>query len=126
MMDETLERLEAERQTWRQILKQTGEIISLYEDGWMSDDSYAEAVALRDRCYEEIDRLNAEIAEMQGEEPPEPLEKVGYAMPERMAGTEDAMADLSEVTSETVITAQDNADAIAELSEIVSELVPRS
>ena len=35
----------------------------------------------------------------------------------------DALAELSEVASETVVTAQDNEDAIAELSEIVSNLV---
>ena len=114
---------EGERNSWVQVLKQTADTVTAYEDGWEGEDALAEAIALRDRCREEIAQLDILIAELRGEEPPAAPEKVGDAITERVTGAEDAVADLSEVASETIITAQDNADAIAELSEIVSGLV---
>lgn len=118
-----LNELEGERRGWLQVLEQTKPDLLAYEEGWRTTEAYAEVSALRDRCREEIWKLDVQIAEMTGDEPPERPARTAAPTPERMGDAEDAMADLSEVASESAITAQDNADAIAELSEIVSGLV---
>ena len=125
-MDETttarIDELEAERRSWLQVLEQTEEHLTTYAEGWSTTEAYAEVGLLRDRCREEIWEIDCQIAEATGGEPPEKPERAAAPTPERVDDAEDAVADLSEVTSETVTTVEDYGDALAELSEIVSEL----
>ena len=120
---ERIEELEGERRTWEQVLRQTEGDLTAYGEGWQDSAAYAEVGRLRDTCREEIWAIDVQIAEERGEEPPERPVRVAPPAPERIADTEDGLAELSEVSSETAITAQDNADAIADLSELVSELM---
>lgn len=126
-MDETIQgrvdELLSEKRGWELLLEQTLGAHTAYEEGWCTTEAYAEVGRLRDRCREEIWGIESQIAEIEGEEPPDRPEKASPPTPERMGDAEDAMADLSEVASAVTITAADNADAIADLSEIVSSLV---
>lgn len=65
--------------------------------------------------------MNADIAKLVGLDVPTSPEKVGDAIPERVIGGEDAIAELSEVASDSMIAAQDIADAVAELSQMFSD-----
>lgn len=114
---EAVERIQGELRSWRQVLRQTDEQVMAAQDGWESED----VSALRDTCRTNIARLEGELAEIDGREYVAP-EKVGDADHVRVGDVEDALAELSEMASESDVTIADLLDAIADLSEDVSNL----
>lgn len=114
---EQVENLQTEQRTWRQLLKQTDEAAMAAQDGW----DYEDVTDLRDECWEHIARIEADLAEAEGREYTAP-EKVSDSDHVRVGDTEDALAELSEMASESDVTLADLLDAIADLSEDVSNL----
>ena len=120
MTDETMERIESintQLRTWRQLLRQTDEAAAMARDGWDAED----VAERRDLCHESIGALEEELAEIEGREYAAP-EKVSDGDHVRVGDVEDALAELSEITSESDVTIADVLDAIADLSEDVSNL----
>jgi uncharacterized coiled-coil DUF342 family protein len=120
MTDETIERIEdlqTQIRTWKQLLKQTDEAAAMVRDGWDVED----VATKRDLCHESIGALEEELAEIEGREYTAP-EKVSDGDHVRVGDVEDALAELSEITSESDVTIADVLDAIADLSEDVSNL----
>jgi uncharacterized coiled-coil DUF342 family protein len=115
--EERIEQLRTELRTWQQILKQTDEHMAAMRDGWESED----VTDLRDSCREHIGQLESELAEIEGREYTAP-EKVADGDHVRVGDVEDALAELSEMASESDVTIADVLDAIADLSEDVSNL----
>jgi predicted nucleic acid-binding Zn-ribbon protein len=115
--EERIEQIQTELRTWKQILKQTDEHMAAMRDGWESED----VTDLRDSCREHIGQLESELAEIEGREYTAP-EKVADGDHVRVGDVEDALAELSEMASESDVTIADVLDAIADLSEDVSNL----
>ena len=49
-MDDEITQLSAEVESNLQVVRQTDAAISAYLDGWLSEDAYNAAIALRDAC----------------------------------------------------------------------------
>lgn len=114
---EQVESLQTEQRTWRQLLKQTDEAAMAAQDGW----DYEDVTDLRDECWGHIAEIEADLAEAEGREYTAP-EKVSDGDHVRVGDVEDALADLSELASDTDVNVADVLDAIADLSEYVSAL----
>ena len=115
--EERIEQLQAEIRTWRQILRQTDDDARAAQEGWDVDDQ----ATLRDECREGIAEAEEALAEIEGREYTAP-EKVSDGDHVRVGDVEDALADLSELASDTDVNVADVLDAIADLSEYVSAL----
>ena len=112
LIPEEYEAIEHEINEYKQILRQTQADIEAYNDGWKTDEELAEALRLRDDCYENISRLNAqlEIAE---------LVKSGDAMPERVTIAEGGLLDIAELASNNEVSIDDLETAVIELAEMI-------
>ena len=115
--EERIEQLRTELRTWRQILKQTDEHMAAMRDGWESED----VTDLRDSCRVHIGQLESELAEIDGREYTAPV-KTSDGDHVRVGDVEDALAELSEMASDSDVILSDVMDAIADLSEDVSDL----
>jgi Tfp pilus assembly protein PilV len=119
---EEIEKAEAERRTIAQLLSQTDSARQAHEDGWITDDAYAEIQAERDSLRADLAKADAAVVAAGGESMGFPEKKGGDSLGDRMSTMEDATADLSEYVSANAASASDIADAVAELSKIVSDI----
>ena len=117
---EEIEKAEAERRTIAQLLSQTDSARQAHEDGWITDDAYAEIQAERDSLRADLAKADAAVVAAGGKSMGFPEKKGGESLGDRMSTMEDATADISEDVSANAASASDIADAVAELSKIVS------
>ena len=113
---ERIEELQTEIRTFQQLLKQTDADAMAASDGWNTD-----VTDKRDEWREGIASAEEELAELEGREYTAP-EKVHDSDRVRVGDSEDAIADLSDLASETDANLSDVLDALAELSADVSAL----
>jgi hypothetical protein len=102
-----------------QIIRQTDEAVRDYMDGWLSEEAYGAAMALRDACRADVARLCAEIEGEGGTPPVAPPEQAGSPVPERVGTNEDAIVELADLSAGNEVSIEELTQGVLELAEMI-------